>query len=105
MPALPTPRIVRDHDLQPASGWMSRVVVIWEEDDATLNDPDAEKAYQAWDRLFCGPYSNFYAWSRRETVATFDAGDVGYELCRGGHVLISGIDGHQIGVLAKLKET
>lgn len=105
MSVLPSPQICRDDGPQPSFGWMGRVVVLWEEDDATRNDPDAEKAHQAWGRLFCGPYSNLSAWSRREVVATFDGGDVLYELSRGGRVLIKSYDGHQIGVLAKLKET
>ena len=103
MTAASSPKICRDHGPQPSFGWIDRIVVIWEEDEATRNDPDAEKASQAWDRLFCGPYSNFHAWSRRQVLATFDGGDVFYELCRGGHVLISGPDGQKIGVLATMK--
>lgn len=87
----------------PPEGWSDRIVVLWGEDECTRNDPDSESAGEAWDRILCGPHSNFGSWKHRgEPVATVDHGDWCAVLYGTGYVLITSFEGHEIGILAEV---
>lgn len=43
--------IHRQYSIHPPAGWWRRVVILWEEDDATRNDPSAEKPMAAFKRI------------------------------------------------------
>lgn len=87
----------------PPEGWSDRIVVLWGEDECTRNDPDAEKVFEAWDRIFCGPSGNSRSWKHRgDPVAMVDYGDWCALLYRSGCVQISSFEGYEIGILAEV---
>jgi hypothetical protein len=85
-------------------GWTEKIVTLWTEDECTRNDPDAEKVSQAWDRIFCGPYSTYGSWARRgEPLDTDDQGDCLVTLYETGRVLIASYDGYSVGLLVEVR--
>ena len=82
-------------------GWADKIIVLWGEDECTRDLPDAETVSKAWDRIFCGPIGNVGSWKfRGDMVATVDHGDWNATLYAQGGILISSIDGYEIGILA-----
>jgi hypothetical protein len=81
--------------------WEDSVIVLWEADDATLRDPDAETAVQAFIRIW-----GFDPTSPRglvDEIAKVDLGDTFLTLYRGGQVLICDYAGGGVGVLIKAR--
>lgn len=84
-------------------GWGDKIIVLWGEDECTRHDPDSEKVSEAWDRIFCGPHSNYGSWKFLGTpLAVEDRGDWCAQLYPSGKILITSFEGYEIGVLAEV---
>jgi hypothetical protein len=85
------------------SDWPERVLILWEEDDATLNDPSAEKRGAAFARISGIEQATI----SRSSIASFEpeGSDFWMQLYRGGWVLGHTQSGGFVGcIVPKYKE-
>lgn len=87
--------IHRDFSRPASKEWDKRVVILWEEDDATRQDPTAEKPQQAFERITKRRYD------QHEVIEHLDMGDGFMNLTRWGWVLGYTCDGGFVGMLTK----
>lgn len=79
----------------PPAKWLDDVTILWEEDDATRNDPSAEKPMQAYARI---TREDFFPYNVLDEA---DLGDGAAKLMKSGWVIGYTCEGGFVGVYSK----